>query len=63
MNYTLMTADRTTHLKVVAVSLIASIVMLVNLGVEHSDRSPCACPQGWQAGDLDQQRDGHYPLN
>jgi hypothetical protein len=27
MNYTLMTAGRTTHLKVVAVSLIASIVI------------------------------------
>ena len=31
MNYTLMTADRTTHLKVVAVSLIASIVIVVGV--------------------------------
>ena len=29
MNYTLMTADRTTHLKVVVVSLLASILVVV----------------------------------
>lgn len=31
MNYTLMTAGRTTHLKVVAVSLLASIVIVVGV--------------------------------
>jgi hypothetical protein len=31
MNYTLMTADRATHLKVVVVSLIASIVIVVGV--------------------------------
>ena len=31
MNYTLMTADRATHLKVVIVSLIASIVIVVGV--------------------------------
>ena len=31
MNYTLMTANRATHMKVVAVSLIASIVIVVGV--------------------------------
>jgi hypothetical protein len=31
MNYTLMTADQPTHLKVVVVSLIASIVIVVGI--------------------------------
>ncbi len=69
-NYTLNTADRLTHLKIVAVSLVAGIIVvgvgiaarpdLPDMSTRLESRAPGA--QGRQAGDLDPVGPGHHPL-
>ena len=72
MNHSLVTADRTTHLKIVAVSLVAAIaVILVGVTARVTDNSRLREPPGpaWpgregrQARRRDRRRGQHCSVN
>ncbi len=61
MNHSLVTADRTTHLKIVAVSLVAAIaVILVGVTARITDTGASAQARGQRPGAQGRQaRDRH----
>jgi len=62
MNHSLVTADRTTHLKIVAVSLVAAIaVVLVGITARVTDTGASQPPGPWPGAQGRQARRRHRP--